>query len=164
MKNIAGFLLVLCCVLGATGCSSMSYQDTGEAVLVDSLRGAPPLDRRTFTVMLNRETYLKALEKEGAVNQARLVEVFHRGQSDNELKEYRLLDVRPNSVYDLLGLKHGDVLVAANGYVVPVPQMFWNYLRLISQFEKATIEVRRDGTPVLLEYQFVVPGGVREDD
>jgi hypothetical protein len=161
MKRLLRYFFIMATVFVAVGCSSMSSQNSGDAVLVDSLRGAPPLDRRTMTVLLNRETYIKALEKEGAVNQARLVEVFHRGQADNELKEYRLLDIRPGSVYDLLGLQHADILIAANGYVVPVPQMFWNYLRLIARFEQANLEVRRDGTPLLLEYQFIEAAGPR---
>ena len=148
--------LYLCLLipLAFTACSSMSSGEGGESTKIDSLRGAAPFDRRTIRTTINRNVYREKLQAEGSVNDARLVQVFHRGEAETEQKEYRLLDVRPGSVYELLKIKQADVLVAANGYVVPTPSMFWNYLRLISRFEVASIEVRRGGTPVLLEYTF----------
>ena len=148
-------LLLLVVVVLFSACSSMSSGLGGDATKVDSLRGAPPFDRRTVNIPVQREEYRKALEMEGSVNDARLVQIFHRGKAEEEFKEYRLLDVRPGSVYDILQLRQADVVVAADGYVVPNPAMFWNYLRLISRFEEgASIEIRRGGAPILMQYSF----------
>jgi len=137
------------------GCSFTAKKDRpADVVSVDSLRGGEPFGRKTITKKIDREMYRERLEIDGSANQARLVQIFERGNSESELKEYRLLDVRTNSVYSLLGLKHADVIVATNGYVVPSAEMFWSYLALISQFEKAQIEIRRNGAPLLLQYVF----------
>lgn len=147
-------ILLLVVVMCFSACSAMSSGASEGGTKIDELRGAPPFDRRTIKVELVREEYQKMLEVEGSANDARLVQIFHRGEAEEELKEYRLLDVRPNSVYDLLKLRQADVLIAADGFVVPNPQVFWNYLRLIARFEVASIEIRRGGTPILLEYSF----------
>lgn len=133
----------------------MSGTGNGTSVPIDTLRGAAPFDLRTIQVEVDRAQYREVLAQEGSVNDARLVQVFHRGEAETELKEYRLLDIRPGSVYDLLQLKQADILIATDGYVVPVANVFWNYLQLISRFEKASIEIRRGGTPILYEYVFI---------
>lgn len=150
-------LLSFSLLLSLPGCSSLfaPRSSGGEAVTIDSLRGAAPYNRLSKTITVARELYVAALEREGSINEARLVEIFHRGVPNEEIKEYRLLDVRPGSVYDLLGLRHNDVLVAADNYVIPTAPAFWGYLQLIAGFEKATIELRREGRPVLFTYKFV---------
>lgn len=154
MKKFFALMLLLC-FFSLSACTTLTNSGDGTSVPIDNLRGARPFDRRTIQVEVDREQYREALAQEGSMNDARLVQVFHRGEADTELKEYRLLDIRPGSVYDLLKLKQADILIATDGYVVPVASVFWNYLQLISRFEKASIEIRRGGTPILYEYIFI---------
>jgi type II secretory pathway component PulC len=88
-----------------------------------------------------------------------MVTVF-RGPRDagggGNLPEYRLFDIRSQSVYDLLGIQSADVLVAAHGFIVYDPNSFPTYaLSFISQVEKPSIEIKRAGVPMLLNYEFV---------
>lgn len=153
--GLAGLL-----VLGLSGCGVMNKlkPDAGSgqpAVTIDSVRGVAPFGLETKTKTVSRGLFRAALSKEGSINSARLVEIYQRGKSDDSIKEYRLLDVQPGSVYDLLGLEHADVIVAADGYIIPTPQMFWGYLNLIGQYEEGKIEIRRADQPMLISFNFI---------
>jgi type II secretory pathway component PulC len=69
--------------------------------------------------------------------------------------EYRVFDVRPGSVYSLLGIENSDVLVAADGYLIKKPEQFVMYVQLLQKENEANIEIRRGGEPKLLKYSFL---------
>jgi type II secretory pathway component PulC len=84
----------------------------------------------------------------------RLVPVY-QSVSSTQTYEYRLFDVSPDGVYGLLGLENSDIIVAADRYLLKNPNQFPAFVRLLSNENEATIEIRRGGEGRLLKYSFV---------
>ncbi|NLF25129.1 MAG: hypothetical protein GX589_05655 [Deltaproteobacteria bacterium] len=108
---------------------------------------------KTVEMKIPQSKYLAVIEQGGEKNTARLVPVFSSGADWENFPEYRLMDVKPGSVYELLGLRSLDVLIAADDYVVPSSQAFWQFLLLARQFKQFTVEVRRNEVPMLFKYE-----------
>jgi len=164
VKNFPSFGQVMCLSLVgvlclASGCSS-TRRTPGNAVAVASVR-APIPGTKTVPMKLSKKQYIEALGQGGGIDTARIVEIFHREHFERNLPEYRFFEVQRGSVYTLLGLQTADVLVAANGFVVPSAGRFKQYLLLMQQLEDASIEVRRGGRHLVFQYEFIddVPKG-----
>ena len=73
---------------------------------------------------------------------------------------YRLFDVKKGAAYDILGLKDGDIIVSAAGYVIQDGSQFKNYINVLedvydnSKKDKPNIEILRDGIPFNFIYYF----------
>jgi len=115
---------------------------------------APLASMVTVEMRIPRSKYVSILEQGGDNNLARLVPVFRSGTDWENFPEYRLLDVKRGSVYELLGLRANDIIIAADDYVIPSPRKFWQYLLLLRGIKEASIEIRRADRPMLLKYVF----------
>ena len=145
-------MLMAGAALGAQGCSWTS--SSAKAVRLSEVR--PPLGSITVVdKQVSRAKYMAALEQGGDKNQARLVPVFGQSSDWENFPEYRLLDMQRGSVYEVLGLQSLDIIVAANDFVIPSSQKFWQFLGLISRYQGATIEIRRNDRPMLMKYEFI---------
>ena len=147
--------LLLTCGCRSAGTAGLPPWQMGKAVRISEVRGPLP-GTKTVTMEIPRDRYIKALET-GNVNTVRLVEVYSRYKVPETPPEYRLFDVRPGSVYDVLGLQTSDVILAADGYVIPAPQIFWQFLNLVRNLDKTSIELVRGGRPIVFEYTLVPP-------
>ena len=58
-------------------------------------------------------------------------------------------------MYGLIGLENGDVIVAANRYLIKNPAQFPAFVQLLASQNEATIEIRRGGEARLHKYIFV---------
>jgi hypothetical protein len=145
---------VLVIITALSACSATNPVAPSRAVEINSVR--QPLEGiQTEKVTVKRSQYTDIYLRGGNINRARMVEVFTHGVEEH-IKEFRLFDIQPGSVYDLLGLRTADVLIAANGFVVPDQETFWRYLWLITDKQvKPFIEIRREGSPITLQYTFV---------
>lgn len=154
------FRILLVTLFFLSGCagmknSFMSQKSTGKDELIEAVGDeVTPIASKTVRVKLSRARLQKTLELGGDRNKARLVEVYRRNQPAGEPSEYRILDVRSNSVYSLMGIKSRDVLVAANNYRVPSQSGFWHFINQMPRLKEATLYIRREGVPILVEYQF----------
>jgi hypothetical protein len=119
---------------------------------IDEIRPVPPLLKIT-TFTIQRNDFRNAIVK-GPDNAIRLVPVYESVASRGSF-ENRIFEIRPGSVYALLGLENRDILVAANGFLVKQPDIFTRFIELLAQENEATIEIRRNGEPRLLKYVFV---------
>ena len=141
-------ILVLGFVLTLSGCSLFRSRDDfqGEPV-------ARPIPQGITEVKLavKRSDYSEHLQRGESINRARFVPVYSRGGSSGE---FRIFDVKPGSIFELLGMKSLDIVVAANGYMVPGGNVFWAYLVMMEKLPEGTIEIRRNGIPLLLRYKF----------
>lgn len=112
--------------------------------------------KRQVDVIENQFTlvqYDTALAKRGTSSRIRLVRIFGNAMTVNSvLPEYRVFNVRPDSIYNMIGLKNGDILVAANDYVVQDPNQFDQYLEIVRTDPAPYVEIRRDGRPTLLKF------------
>lgn len=127
------------------------------AVQIDSIRKSPPsgIQRIPMTVRIED---LRRAQGNIELNRLRVLKiVLSAGGSsgDDPMPQYRLFDVKPGGVAEVIGLQNADVLVAANGYVVYHPDQFLRYLVSIPLDEETFIEIRRDGRPIMLEYKFI---------
>ena len=149
MKRLICIIFLL---LSFTSCASTS-KDEGPAVKINSIRPQKPQNIKTVELKVSKIAYEQSLKGSPAINRVRLVEVYTKAAEGNG-KEYRFFDIRKGSVYQQLGLQNSDILIAANGYVVPTQAIFWGYLNLLPKQKEAFIEIRRAGLPMLINYKF----------
>jgi hypothetical protein len=150
--------LTVSLVLGVlvSGCSIFSDPYGVNGTKITTLRPRHP-GTKTVAIEFPRTEYEKALDS-GSKNEIRLIEVFSKDRAANAAPEYRFFGIEKGSVYDLMGLQSLDVLVAASDYVIPSSDLFWQYLQLLRNHETGSIEIRRDGVPMVFNYTIVGAG------
>ena len=152
--NISLLRTFRACSLGAVvllsqGCSPSI---TREPKFIDDVRPIPPsLKVVSYTIQRNQ---LRASLTKIRENPIRLVPIF-QSVSSSESYEYRVFDIAADSVYGLIGLENGDVIVAANRYLIRNPAQFPAFVQLLANQNEATIELRRGGEARLHRYTFV---------
>ncbi len=125
---------------------------TREPKFIDDVRPIPPsLKVVSHTI---QRTQLRASLTKIRENPIRLVPIF-QSVSSSESYEYRVFDIAADSVYGLIGLENGDVIVAANRYLIKNPSQFPAFVQLLANQNEATIELRRGGEARLHKYTFV---------
>ena len=148
--------LLFVLVIAVCNCSARKLQN---GVSIDSVRKSGiPAGQTVRVVEVSRKAFQAAIARGGDVNRLRMVPVF-RGPQDSagtSLPEYRLFDVRPHSVFALVKLEEADILVAAHNFIVYEANSFPTYvLKFLPELADASIEVRRMGAPLLLQYKFI---------
>jgi len=114
------------------------------------------------TIKVSREKLRAATERVAEIQRARIVEVYHRNQEYMaQPPEYRLFELPNSSAWEMLGLRNGDVILAANDYLIPEPAILREYVRLLPGEPKAFIDLRRISTAgkngvrrIRIEYEF----------
>lgn len=129
-------------------CNSSKF-GSGKARKISEVRLIPPVFREVQK-NVSHESFKRVINGDGEVNKARMVEIYRRGQSKEAPAEYRLLDVDKEGIFYLIGLRNRDVIVAADGYVIPSGQLFWEYIKLMDKTKNASIEIKRGGRTILL--------------
>jgi len=138
-------------------CAIISGESTPEgAVQIDTLRGSTPPERNTQIIPIRLED-LRRAQSNTDINRLRILKITmaaNEAASQDPIPQYRIFDVREDSVGELLGIENADVLVAANGYIVYHPDQFMRYLASLPISTGTFIEIRREGRPLLLKYEF----------
>lgn len=116
-----------------------------------------PLTRiRTIEMNISRKALNTALDRAAPANDLRMVPVFRGvpGMSEDAQPppEYRFFEIKEESAYTLLGLRNGDILVAAHDYIVYNPTNFPNYVAKLLEIPEGFVEIRRGGEPYVLKY------------
>lgn len=118
---------------------------------------SPMLRMKTIEMPISRKELNAALNRPAPANDIRMVLVFRGvpGMSETEgpPPEYRFFDIKAESAYDLLGLKNGDILVAAHDFIVYNPTNFPTYVAKLIELPEGFIEIRRGGEPYVLKYR-----------
>jgi len=100
-------------------------------------------------IVLDRTQVEKALARADAPLRIRMVEVF----SGTKLsRRYRVMGFDKTGIYPLLGLKVGDVILAADNFIIQDPALFPKFIGLLPNESAATIHVFRAGKELLLVY------------
>ena len=151
----ARLIITLCLFFCLAACTSVKNKpvDTTAASSGQGNRSYPE-NIRVIENIVKRDQYENALKFGGNLNRIRLPEIYVRGLEGNE-KQYRFFDVKPNSVYEMLGIENADVLVSVEGYMVPNQEGFYGYISLLHKEKMSNIEVLRNGAPLLLKNTFV---------
>lgn len=106
-------------------------------------------------ITVQRAELKKALFDTARVERLRVIEVFASPIARGSYPEYRLFEIEPGSVYQLLGLQNADILVGVNDYIVANPGVFKKFVYLLPQEKEAQIEVRRGNQPMLFHYKVI---------
>ena len=105
-------------------------------------------------VEVRREKLVERLRDGGALNSIRLVEVFKGAGNPNPYPEYRMFDIQQGGVFDLLGIRNGDILVSAHGYSVPSVSKFVEYVNVLPGESSSQIEIIRQKRSLILSLAF----------
>ncbi len=139
--------------LGAALCSTGCINhEPVQPKRIEEIRPNPPLFR-SVSLTLQRRDFISQLGRRGD-NTIRLVPVFQSAVSP-ESYVYRVFDVKPKSVYTLLGLQNSDIIVAVDGFLVRKPEQFVAYTQLLQNEDSSTVEIQRSGEAILLRYTFI---------
>lgn len=154
------FLCFICCLL--VSCSWTVKKDPSEgAIKIDSVRGHQRTGVVTVKMAIDRMKYRQSLINT-ELNSVRVIEIFQRKAKleSRNYPMYRLFDVKPGAAYELLGLKDGDVIVSAAGYVIQDSTQFKHYINVLEEIhdnnkeEKPNIEIIRGGIAYNFIYYF----------
>ena len=147
--SIIGRILVV--LLVAVLCSGCSLFWKRNSLQGDPVPKPPAKGITEITIEIPKDRYSQYLQRGESLNRVRLVPVYSRGGSSGE---FRIFDVKQGSVFDILGIENLDIVVAANGFVIPGGNVFWQYLVMMADMPDGSIEIRRNGIPFLLKYKF----------
>ena len=140
-------VIVASFLYGLSGCAVVQ-EGTGSQ-LISSVRPTP----EGITILektVSRGEVMRALEASRGSTNVRIVPLVTSAAQAPATPEYRIFNVRPGSIAELLGLRNADVIVAAHDYVIQAPNQFYNYLQLLSSQKATAVEVRREGKPIKL--------------
>ena len=153
-------LMVLAVYLLSSGGCAFLQRNFGRDQEQTLPRREPSPGAKEQKLEIPRASYKAALEQPGSGNKVRLVQVFSGGKDpSSEEPQWRIFDVRRGGVCDLLGLKNGDVILAANSRMFLNPAKFAAYLALLAGEKQASIQLKREGQEHLMNYVFLDPGG-----
>ena len=151
MKNTLKILCILSMLL-VSGCSSRTHQG---AIKLSDVRLNDPIDIEVREREILKKDLQRALSNSAATERLRVIEMANSVLgTKNAIPEYRLFDITPGSVYDILGLQNSDILVAADGYVPTFGSQFKEYVKLLNIAENAQVEIKRAGRTVRYRYMF----------
>jgi murein DD-endopeptidase MepM/ murein hydrolase activator NlpD len=73
-------------------------------------------------------------------------------EAGNQVAGYKLLDIKPGSIYDKLGLKNGDILLELNGKPVTQEDIFEDLSPVPSSGKTVVLKIKRNGKIEQLKY------------
>jgi type II secretory pathway component PulC len=146
-------ILAILLVLGLTSCASIKNKQAATTAQVDGKKSLPD-NIQVIRNLVKREEYKNSILFGGNTNSIRLPEIYQRGLEQDE-KQYRFFDIKPGSVYEMLGLQNADTLVLVEGYMVPNQTGFYGYISVLHNEKESNIQIIRKGAPILLNNTFV---------
>ncbi|MCB0333503.1 MAG: serine protease [Bdellovibrionales bacterium] len=158
------YLIVV--VFALTSCTSIFHRAPKEkpGVRLSSVRPEPE-DMKVIPSLIQRDTFVQSLEEKNLLYRLRAVPVYQRGSTmEGAIPEYRLFELAPESPYVLLGLKAGDILLAADDWVIYDPRRFIAYVELLANLNEGKIRIKRDGQEILLKYTLIPALASQEAD
>lgn len=147
------FLLFL---LTFSSACSHSWNRSGDDSRRLSRLRTPPSSLQRVEIELSRDKLLAALRDRPSVTRIRAVEIFQGNPlGEDPIPNYRLFDITPGSVYEMMGLQNTDVVVGANDRILVSPNLFRQFVELLPQESHSELEIIRAGDPMLFEYKIV---------
>lgn len=142
------FLAVICLI---NGCASPKVSPSSVPEKFDTsryyARSTDNIARQEIS--LDRTKLKSMLSRADSADRIRLVELF---SGSNVTPRYRVLNFEPNGAYSLLGLKIGDVILAADNFIIKDPALFPKFVGLMSEAPSSTIHILRGGKELILSY------------
>ncbi len=145
-------ILLIASLLFLPACSlfrSLGLEDSSGGGIKLSQIGAHN-DRKIVSQRIDREGFTRSVEESGALSRVRLVPVY--GAKTDKYPEYRLFGIQKGDPYYLLGLRNGDVLRAANDYILFDESKFAPYVSLLRYANEGFIDIYRQGEALQFKY------------
>lgn len=120
---------------------------TGPADGADAAKGVTKTGENAYKIdreMLNEK--LNNLEE--LARQARVIPHYRDGKPQG----FKLVGVRPGSLYSHIGIRSGDVLKSVNDEEISSPNKALEMYEKLKNSAKVTVEIERRGRPVTLSY------------
>jgi|688.fasta_scaffold736240_2 type II secretory pathway component PulC len=152
LRNAAIFSLGLVFFPIATFTGCFLQKSSQQPKRIEEIRPNPPIFK-SYSLTIQRRDFKSQLGRAGE-NTIRLVPVFQSAVNPESFV-HRVFDVRPKSIYTLMGIKNADILVAVDGYLVKKPEQFVSYVELLQNEDSSTIEILRGGESILLRYNLI---------
>jgi general secretion pathway protein C len=68
---------------------------------------------------------------------------------------FKLYAIRPGSIFDRLGIRNGDTVVAINGLSMDTPDHALEVYASLRNATQFTVDLKRNGKPVTLKWKIV---------
>jgi len=144
------FALLLAISIIPSGCAANREQ------LKPAVEVAPSPLAKTEEITIDRAKYLEALNS-SSLNTLRVIELYSTAGEISAGKDhtlYRVFDVKPGSVYAMLGLANADIVSSANGLSINNPSKVGLFAEYVVYDNDATLEIFRGGKAILFKYHF----------
>jgi general secretion pathway protein C len=82
---------------------------------------------------------------------ARIVPNYQNGRANG----FKLFSIRPASLYAVVGLQNGDIVVKINGHAITTPDQALAVYTQLRTASKISVELRRRGRTVVMRYAIV---------
>lgn len=127
--------------------SSKSRKKVGSAKSQKVKEGVKKVGKNTYEI--DREMLNEQLEDLSALSrQARVIPHYREGKPQG----FKLVGVRPGSLYSHIGVRSGDVLKAVNGEEITSPTKALELYEKLKNSDNVTVDVERRGRKQTLEY------------
>lgn len=148
---IARLVICLTLLVPIVGCSAKAKKlSDNEIAAITYSADSSAIPRKEIQV--DRQKFRDIVAQGPEVMNIRLVELF---SGNNIPPRYRVMGYNKNGPYGYLGLQIGDVILAANNYIMRLPSMFPTYVRLLPEDSKnGSIHIVRHGQEMILDLRF----------
>ncbi len=127
--------------------SKSRSKTTGSAKNQKVKEGVKKVGKNTYEI--DREMLNEQLEDLSALSrQARVIPHYREGKPQG----FKLVGVRPGSLYSHIGVRSGDVLKAVNGEEITSPTKALELYEKLKNSDNVTVDVERRGRKQTLEY------------
>lgn len=134
-------------ILEGTSPTPITHRDLG--ALFPYIKSAADQDNTWY---LRKEELHNELENVTKLStQARIVPRYTNGVH----KGFKLIGVRPGSIYRALGIRSGDVLETINGQLIDSPSRALELYEHLKTADKVVVQIDRRGTPLTMTYLIV---------
>ncbi len=124
--------------------SSAARRRGASASLRDGIKKTGPYEYEVDRAMLDEQ--LQDLNKLGS--QARIIPHYKDGRADG----FKLVGVRPGSLYTLLGVRSGDIIRRVNGEEINSPTKALALYDKLKSTSNVTVDIERRGRPQTLTF------------
>jgi len=139
--------LCLILVVALAGCSAKNRRLTDQQIAsVTYSVDTSSIPKKEITI--DRRAFKDIISRGPEVMNIRLVELF---AGTDVPPRYRVMAYNKNGPYEYLGLQVGDVILAANNYIMRQSSLFPTYVQLLSDTETGSIHIVRQGREVILD-------------
>ena len=107
-----------------------------------------------YKASISREKFKEAVQNDHLLTRIRMIELLRPADARVPWPEYRVLDILKGSPYYILGVRHDDVLVAVDDYIVWDKSKFIQYMVLVQDLPGGQITIRREGKVYTFRFDF----------